>query len=395
MESIILKKGKEEKILSGHLWIYDNEIDKIPQECKNGDIVYISSNNLKKIAIGYLNRNSKITVRILEMIKNLKDGGIDLEELMRKKIRTAIKKRENIKNTDAKRLIFSEADFLPGLIVDKYAEMIVIQITTLGMDKIKDIIIKILDEEIKPEYIYEKSISDVRLKEGLLKIERMIKPENSKVPEIIIQENGIKFKVYVNRGSKTGFYLDQRENREKIKNFVNGKSVLDCFCYTGGFSVYALKYGAIKSTGIDISEDALKTAEENMKINNLKNFKFIKADVFDELSELQKKKENFDVIVLDPPPFSKTDKEKLNAIKGYEFLHNAAFNLLKKDGVLFTFSCSQNITKEDLLKVINKTAAKSRVFIKVIDFLTQAPDHPYIKNIPETFYLKGVIIKKI
>jgi len=394
MESIILKKGKEEKILSGHPWVYDNEIDKIPLECKNGDIVYIASGNLKKIAIGYLNKNSKITIRILEMVKNIKDG-FDLEALLRKKIKTAIKKRENIKNTDAKRLIFSEADFLPGLIVDKYAEMIVVQITTLGMDKIKDIIIKILDEELKPKYIYEKSISEVRLKEGLLKIERMIKPENLKTPEIVIQENGIKFKVYVDKGSKTGFYLDQRENREKIKNFVNGKSFLDCFCYTGGFSVYALKYGATKSTGIDISEDALKTAKENMEINNLKNFEFIKADVFDELSELQKKKESFDVIVLDPPPFSKTDKEKQNAIKGYEFLHNAAFNLLKKEGILFTFSCSQNITKEDFLKLINKTAAKSRIFIKVIDFLTQAYDHPFIKNIPETFYLKGVIIKKI
>ncbi len=392
---VTLKKGKDKKILSGHPWVYDNEIDRIPDNVSDGDIVFVANNSFKKIGAGYFNRKSKISIRILDFIKNDNIRDFDIEDLLKKRIKVAIGKRENIKNTDAKRLIFSEADFLPGLIVDKFKNLIVIQITTSGMEKQKKNIIKIIDELINPDFIYEKSISEVRLKEGLKKEEKLLKPENGKIPEIIINENGIKFLVSVDKGSKTGFYLDQRENREKLINYVKEKSVLDCFCYTGGFSAYALRYGAKSAIGIDISEKAVSYARKNMEFNNLKNYEFIKSDVFEMLEKLKKNGRRFDMIILDPPPFSKTEKEKKDAIKGYEFLHRSSFEILNNDGILFSFSCSQNISREDLLGIIKRSAAKSRALIEIIDFLKQSSDHPWTDIIPETFYLKGFIIKKL
>ncbi len=393
---ITLKKDEEKRILSGHPWIYDNEIEKFPDNFENGGVVLVKNQARHYVGLGYLNKKSKIAARLLEIYTKQPDKApvINIEKILEKKTSAALKKREYIKSTNAKRLVFSEADFLPGLIVDLYNNTLVMQITTLGMEKLKENIISMLDSILKPEFIYEKSISPSREKEGLGKIDKLVKPGHGKIPQILITENSIKFTVDIEGGSKTGFYLDQRENREKLKNFCEGKKVIDAFCYTGAFSAYALKYGAAQVTGIDVSAEALKTAEENMKLNNLNNYSFIECDVFEKLREFDKSGETFDVIILDPPPFSKAKDERHGAVKGYKDLLLNGFKILNKDGIIFIFSCSQNISREDLMKIAGEAAKDTRTKHEVVGFLNQASDHPYNKNIPETLYLKGIIIKK-
>ncbi|HPD18533.1 MAG TPA: class I SAM-dependent rRNA methyltransferase, partial [Candidatus Goldiibacteriota bacterium] len=331
-----LKPFEEKRILNGHPWIYKSEISSVRNDVADGDIVLVRSGSNKKIGIGYFNCRSEITIRMLDIAKQNKKyyPPSDFAGFLRKKIINAIEKRNEIKNTEAIRMIFAEADGLPGLIVDKYKNCIVVQINTLGMEKLKDDVIKILSDVLSPEFIYEKSMSPLRIKEGLKTRQGLIYPENKKLEPFVIKENDISFKVDVVAGSKTGFYVDQRENREKLKNYVKGKRVLDCFCYTGGFSCYALKYGAQNTTGIDLSQDALKTAEENMKMNNFKNYRFIREDVFDALKRFVKEKEKFDVIILDPPAFSKSKNEKKGAVKGYSYLLLNSLKLLDKEGII-------------------------------------------------------------
>jgi len=389
---IYLKPFEEKRIIKGHPWIFKSEIKTIPNNIENGEIVLVRDGTNKKIGIGYINRKSEITVRMLE-ISSEKEKYYppeDLKKFFEKKIKNAIKKRERIKNTEAKRIIFSEADNLPGLIVDRYKDILVMQINTLGMEKLKNIITELLIKILKPEIIYEKNLSPVRKKEGLLNFQGVIYPEEKQIKPFFIKENEILFKIDVVSGSKTGFYIDQRENREKLKNFVSGKKVLDCFCYTGAFGCYALKYGAKEITGVDSSKDALCIAEENMKINNFKNYKFICDDVFDVLKSFIKQKEKFDVIILDPPAFSKTKKEKKGAIEGYIKLILYSLQLLNKGGMIFVFSCSHNIDYNDIMFCIEKSREIAGCKIKIIEKLKQSIDHPIVNTIPETFYLRGL-----
>jgi 23S rRNA (cytosine1962-C5)-methyltransferase len=390
---VMLKKGEENSVLGGHPWVYDNEIDQISEDYENGGIFLFKNSEGLYIGLGYLNEKSVITGRLFDILKKPSetyDNYKDIESLLEERVASAVKKREKIKNTDAIRYIYSESDMLPGLIVDMYADTLVMQITTLGMDKLKDRIVKILDEQLKPAVIYEKSISQSRIKEGLEKVERVIKGE---INPVIINENGIKFEVNTVSGSKTGFYLDQRDNRERLKDYVKDKEVLDLFCYTGGFSVYACKSGAKSVKAVDSSAAAINSAAKNMEINGVKNFSLIKADVFDELKEMSGRGERFDVIVLDPPPFSRDKSEKKGGIKGYLDLHIKAIKLLNKNGIIFTFSCSQNISMAELIQSAKDAARKLHHKIEVKAQLFQAKDHPYSTQIPETFYLKGAVIK--
>ncbi len=392
---IVLKKGEEERILAGHPWVFDNEIDKISDTYVNGSLFLFKNSEGLYIGLGYVNEKSVISGRLLDILKKPAEkyeNYADIENLLKDKIAIAIKKRDKVKNTDAIRYIYSEADSLPGLIVDKYKDTAVIQITTLGMENLKPVIVKIIDEALKPEVIYEKSISQSRQKEGLEKTEGALKGE---LKPIIITENGVKFEVNPASGSKTGFYLDQRDNRERIKDFVKGKDVLDLFCYTGGFSAYAGKYGAKSIKAIDSSAAALDVAEKNMEMNNLTDFCLVKADVFDEMKRMATAGEKYDVIILDPPPFSKGHAEKAGAIKGFRDLHNKAFKLLNSGGVIFTFSCSQNIPMAELIQSAKDAARKLKFKVEIAGQMFQAKDHPYNTAIPETFYLKGAIIKKI
>ncbi|MCX8094071.1 MAG: class I SAM-dependent rRNA methyltransferase [Candidatus Goldbacteria bacterium] len=394
---VYLKPFEEKRILRGHPWIYKSEIKLIPDNISDGDIVLVRSGSNKKIGIGYLNRKSEIIIRMLDIAKQNKKyyPPLNIKKFLEKKIITALEKRKKIKNTEAKRLIFSEADRLPGLIVDEYKNCIVVQINTLGIEKIKEDIFKILLDILKPEFIFEKSLSPLREKEGLKPFQGVIYPKDKDLNPFIIKENNILFKIDVITGTKTGFYIDQRENREKLKNYVSGKRVLDCFCYTGGFSCYSLKYGAKEVLGIDSSLPAIKIAEENMRINNFRNYKFICADVFEEIKNLEMAREKFDVIILDPPAFSKTNKEKKGALSGYKKLLLSSLKILNNAGVVFVFSCSNNIDYNDIMFCIKKSVKEIGCNIQIIEKMKQSSDHPIIKQIPETFYLRGLTFKKL
>ena len=392
---VMLKPGEEDRILKGHIWVYDNEIAEISEEYENGELFVFKTSNNKVLGVGYINEQSVITGRLLDVLKTPADvyeNYKSIEALLEDKITKAIKKREKIKNTDAIRYIYSESDSLPGLVLDMYGKTAVIQITTLGMDRLKDTIVKIIDEKLKPKNIYEKSISSSREKEGLEKVEQVIK---GSIKQVIIEENGLQFYVDPAGGSKTGFYLDQRDNREKLKTFVKDKAVLDLFCYTGGFSAFAKHYGAESVKAVDSSAQAAEMAEKNMELNNLTDFCIVKADVFDELKNMNAAGEKYDVIILDPPPFSRGKTEKKGGMKGYFDLHLKAMRLLNKDGVLFTFSCSQNISMAELIQSAKDAARKLHHKVELKAQMFQAKDHPYSTAIPETFYLKGAVLKVV
>lgn len=395
LPSVILKPNEEKRVLDGHPWIYFNEIAG-ETGAEDGDLCEVKSSDRKLIGLGYFNSKSKITVRMLDILKQpsgpVYDRYATTGGLLEAKIKTAALKREKITNSDAKRIVFSESDSLPGLIADLYKDTLVVQITTLGMEKLKDSAIEILEKVTGAKHIYEKSLSPARQKEGLEPCERVIKGEPAK---ITINENGLKFNVDPLKGSKTGFYLDQRDSRMKLEKYVKGKSVLDAFCFSGGFSAYALHYGAESVLGIDSAEEAIEAARANMKLNKLKGSKFICADVFEEMKAMTIKEEKFDVIILDPPPFSKSHREKAGAMRGYRMLHNSALKLLEPGGILFTFSCSQNVSMSELITTAKEAARRLKCRVEMKEQMFQAKDHPYNTNIPETFYLKGAVLKKV
>lgn len=394
LPEVTLKPNEQDRVLKGHPWIFDNEISKIPLVFENGGIVLVKTWEGLAIGPAYINTKSKITLRMLDINKKPETAYTkyaDIRALLLDKITAALKRREKITNSDAMRLIYSEVDSLPGLIVDIYKNILVIQISTLGMDKLKNTIIEILDEKIKPKAIFEKSLSPLRQKEGLEPVQGMIKPADAELKDITITENGLKFKVDIAAGSKTGFYLDQRDNRQRLEKYVKGKHVLDAFCYTGAFTVYAAHYGAESVTGTDSSEQALEMAEKNVKLNKLKHCKFIQADVFDAIRAIDEK---YGVIILDPPAFSKSKEQKEGGLRGYRDLHYYALKMLESDGVIFSFSCSHNVSMADLIQTAKDAAKRLRCRIEIKEQLFQAKDHPYNTNIPETFYLKGVVFGK-
>lgn len=392
---VILKPGEEKRVVEGHPWVYFNEIAG-ETGAEDGDLCEVKSSAKKLIGLGYFNSKSKITVRMLDILKQPLDASYDrfgtIEALLEAKIKTAVSKREKIGNSNAKRLIFSESDSLPGLIADIYNGTLVVQVTTLGMEKCKGKVFEILEKITGAKNIYEKSLSPMRQKEGLEPCERAIKGEAEKTT---ITENDLKFHINPKKGSKTGFYLDQRDNRMKLAKYAAGRSVLDAFCFSGAFSAYALKSGAVSALGIETSEEAVEYARANMKLNKLKGYKFRCGDVFEEMKALAGAGEKFGLIVLDPPPFSKSNREKAGAMRGYRMLHNSALKILETGGILFTFSCSQNVSMSELITTAKEAARRLRCRVEMKEQMFQAKDHPYNTNIPETFYLKGAVLKKI
>ncbi len=395
---VILKEGEEKRIIKGHPWIYDNEISVLPEVYEQGGPVIIKNSKNEIFAFGYINTLSKITVRVVDVLKKPVSGlpfTPQISALIAGKIRAAVSARLSIKDTTAIRYINSEADSLPGLVVDMYNRTLVLQINTLGMHKMKNFIVETLRTMLAPEIIYEKSISPVREKEGLNPNEGVLWPEGAEIKPVVITENGIKFIVDVRSGSKTGFYIDQRESRMAIKKYVNkGGRVLDCFCATGGFSLYAACFGAGFVRGLDASEAAVLTAKKNAELNGINNVEFEQGDVFEIMTKLEKTSEKFDLIILDPPPFSRAKDEKHAAIAGYNSLHRSALKILKKNGRLITFSCSQNISLGALKQSVIDAARSVRMGVKPLEEFFQAKDHPYLKEIPESLYLKGMAFLK-
>ncbi len=384
MEKIFVKRLKK----YGHLWIYKNEIVSDISIFSPGTVVKVYESKTDKIiGTGYINPKSTIAVRLL----SFQDETIDENFLRFRIIKSRQYREEFLGLKETYRVIFSESDFLPGLIVDKYNSCLVIQILTAGMEQFKELIIKILDEIFCPEMIILKNDSPSRLKEGLPIEKQIIKGELKHLPLII--EEDVKFLFDPLHGQKTGFFLDQRENRIFLKKLITSGQALDLFCYIGTWSIHMAKNGAIV-TGIDSSQNAIELARENAKINSLdERCRFIKADVFDYLKWEIKKNKQYDFIVVDPPAFVKSKEEKRDAIEGYLNLNILTIKLLKKGGILATSSCSHHISENEFYEIVKESFLKSKKIGKIIYKGIQSKDHPILLSMPETAYLKCFIIK--
>lgn len=380
MEKILLRRTS--RILAGHSWIFSNELASSPKKHETGSLVEVYDLKNNFIGIGYINPNSLISIRLLTR----KQEKIN-PDFFRKRILDAIDYRKRIGiNENAFRAVYSESDFLPGLIVDKFNECLVIQLLTFGMEKLKDILIPLLDEILKPSAIVIRNDSSSRTLEGLPLSKEIIKGKLDKLP--VINEAGINIEVNPLSGQKTGFFLDQRENRIALKELIKGGKGLDLFCYTGAWGLQLANKGAFV-TFVDESETAVSQAHLNAKLNNIEqNFNFIKSDVFDFLKDETNAGNLYDFIVLDPPAFVKSRLKVKEALKGYREINTLAMKLLKAGGILATSSCSYHISKEafiDMLRSASKDAGKQ---FKLLDFRSQAKDHPILLSVPETEYLK-------
>ena len=383
MKKIILKKSALPKIKQKNLWIYKNEIKKLP-DLKAGEIVDIYIGN-EYLATGYINPDSKITVRILSFEKT------DINSLIRNRIKEAIQKRENLKSiTNAYRIIHSEADLLPGLIADFYNGYIAIQINTAGMENFRQLILDTLIETLSPEGIIDKSDEKVRKKEGLTTENKVL---YGSIPDkILITENNINFSIYLKEGQKTGFYLDQRKNRKLVSEYVQtGFKVLDLFSNAGGFGIYCGKKGADFIKFVDVSDLALNQVQENCQLNGITNFQTIKEDAFD---FLKKETDSYDLIIVDPPSFAKSRHERQGALRGFKYLIVNSLKILNPKGYLAVFSCSHHISMQDLIDLTTSSAAITGDILEIKEFMYQDKDHPAVINMPNTLYLKGLLVQK-
>jgi 23S rRNA (cytosine1962-C5)-methyltransferase len=380
MEKILLRRTS--RILAGHSWIFSNELASSPKNHEPGSLVEVYDIRENFIGIGYINPNSLISIRLLTR----KQEQIN-PDFFRKRILDAIAYRKKIGiNEDAFRVIYSESDFLPGLIVDKFSECLVMQFLTFGMEKLKDIIIPLFDEIFKPAVIVLKNDSHSRVLEGLPLSKEIIKGTLDKLP--VINEAGISIEVNPLSGQKTGFFLDQRENRIALKEIINGGKGLDLFCYTGAWGLQIANKGAAV-TFVDESENAISQARLNAKQNNIEqNCNFIKADAFDFLRNEINANNSYDFIILDPPAFVKNRLKIKEALKGYKEINTLAMKLLKDGGILATSSCSYHISKEIFIEILRYASKDAGKQFKLLEFRSQAKDHPILLSVPETEYLK-------
>ena len=385
MINIILNKGEENNVLIGFPWVYNNEIYTFDGEIINGDVVKVLTYDRKFVCYGFLNIESKLMVRVLSLNE---EETID-ENFFRERIRYAISHRTNLGFDTSTRLIFAEADYLPGLIVDKYGDYLSVQFLCLGMDKIKDMLVKMLVEELNPKGIYERSDMPVRLKEGLEEYKGILYGDFD--PRVVVEENGIKFVVDIENGQKTGYFLDQKLNRDVLKYYVKDKVVLDCFSNVGGFALHACKYGAKSVDACDISKKACDDIAYNASLNGYTNLNAICVDVFDYLRNDIKDK--YDVIVLDPPAFTKDKSTVKKAYRGYKEINLQAMKNIKSGGYLLTFSCSQHMTPDLFMQMVKDAAIDSKRSVQFLDYKIQAPDHPALLAGNEQLYLKCIILR--
>ncbi len=381
---VYLNKGEEKRLLEGHPWVFNNEVNRFEGNIESGAICEVYSYNDRYIGKGFFNSTSKIIVRLLTR----KNEEIN-EEFFRDKIEKAWNYRKELGLINNCRVIFSEADFIPGLIVDKYGHYLSIQILSLGIEVRKEMIINLLIDIIKPLGIYERSDVSVRKKEGLEERKGIIYGDFN--PLVQIEENGIKMYVDLENGQKTGYFLDQKFNRRALCDYVKNKKVLDCFSHTGGFSLHASKYGATSIDAVDISEKAVIDIKRNAELNNYININPICYDVFDYLRR-EDVKNKYDVIVLDPPAFTKSKDTVEKANRGYKDINLQAMKIIKEGGILLSFSCSQHMTPALFLEMIKEATIDSKRNVQMIDFRIQSPDHPTLVGSEESFYLKCVVL---
>lgn len=395
LAAVTLKKGEGRTLKAGGAWIYDNEISSIEGAYENGDIVEVRDFNGYYLGCGYINTESRITVRILS---RKKDVVID-EAFMEQRVRDAWEYRRQSIDTSNCRVIFGEADFLPGIVVDKFSDVLVVECLTLGMERWKGILVealkKVLGEDgILVRGVYERSDAKVRLQEGLERIKGFMgEPFDTKV-EIV--ENGVRYLVDVEEGQKTGFFLDQKNNRAAVRRICKGGRVLDCFTHTGSFALNAGMAGAESVLGVDASQAAIDQAEENARLNHLEDrVRFRCADVFDLLPELEEAGEKYDVVILDPPAFTKSRNSVKNAVKGYREINLRGMKLVRDGGFLATCSCSHFMEPELFAKTIREAAVGARKRLRQVEFRTQGPDHPILWAADQSYYLKFYIFQVV
>lgn len=391
--TVILKKGEGRTLKAGGLWVFDNEIAKIDGEFENGDIVAVLDFDGYFMGYGFINTKSKITVRLLT---RKKDDVVD-EKFIEKRVRDAWNYRKDTIDTSSCRIIFGEADFLPGIVVDKFSDVLVVESLALGIDKLKPVILDCLKKVLAEDHItvrgvYERSDAKVRQNEGMERYKGFIGREFDTKVEIV--ENGVHYYVDVRDGQKTGFFLDQKNNRKSVQRIVKDKTVLDCFTHTGSFALNAGYAGAKEVLGVDASDLAVEQARENAQLNNLQDrVKFMTADVFDLLPKLEEEGKKYDVVILDPPAFTKSRSSIKNAVKGYREINLRGLKLVKDRGYLVTCSCSHFMDPELFAKTIKEAAHGAHKRLRQVEFRTQAPDHPILWAADESYYLKFYIFQ--
>jgi 23S rRNA (cytosine1962-C5)-methyltransferase len=383
--TITLKKNEEKRIVAGHSWVYANEVERIEGKDKNGSLATVCAHDGRFIGKGYINHASKILVRIF--IRNQEE---DTKEYYLNALQKANDYRLKLGYENCYRMVFGEADNLPALIIDKYNDVFVMQCLSLGIDQRKQLICECLVELFHPAGIYERSDVGVRKKEGLPEVKGLLYGE---VPDYVqIVENNIKMLVDVKNGQKTGYFLDQKENRFAVRKYCKDAEVLDCFCNSGGFSLNASTV-AKQVTACDISELALQNVRDNAALNNITNLQTLCGDVFELLRSFRKEGKQFDTIILDPPAFCKTADEVKDAYRGYKDINISAMKLVKNGGFLITCSCSHYMTMPLFEKMLIESAINSGRTVRSVEVKTQAPDHPSLLCAEETHYLKFFVLQ--
>ena len=396
MAKVLLKRGREKPVLNRHPWIFSGAIKRIEGEVADGDVVEATDYRGRFLARGYLNRRSQITVRLLSW----DEGEVIGRDFWRRRLERAIAGRQALADdpsTDAYRLVNAESDLLPGLILDRYGDYLVVQFLTLGIERWKAELVGLMDDLLKPRGIYERSDVEVRKKEGLAQVSGLLHGEEP--PELVeITENGHRFLVDIKTGHKTGFYLDQRENRQKLTRYCPGKEVLNCFAYTGAFAVYAAAAGAGRITNVESSAEALGLARRNVALNGFadrddEGFAYVEGDVFQVLRGYRDQRRTFDLIILDPPKFAYSQHQVQSACRGYKDINLLAMQIMAPGGILFTFSCSGRVSPDLFQKVLFGASVDAGRDVQIIEKLSQAFDHPVLLTFPESEYLKGLVCR--
>ncbi|OMP76878.1 MULTISPECIES: class I SAM-dependent rRNA methyltransferase [unclassified Chitinophaga] len=388
MTKVFLKKKIQNRVLQGHPWIFGNEVGEIQGPVDAGDIVDVFTHQGHFLGRGYINPQSQILVRLLTRDKNeMIDAGFFYRRLLK-----AWKYRQQLGYVENCRLVFGEADEMPALVIDKFNDYFVLQTLALGMEKWKGAIVDALNRIFSPKGIYERNDVPVRELEGMQQQKGFLSAPFD--TNIIINENGLKFHVDIENGQKTGYFLDQQDNRRAIQHIVKDADVLEAFCYTGTFSCHAGHYGAKSVLGLDISEHAVNTARKNAQLNNLEDkCKFQAVNAFDVLKQWTKEEKKFDVVILDPPAFTKSRENIQKAITGYKEINLRGMKLLKPGGFLVTASCTNLVPPSMFLEIIDMAAKDAKKKLRQVTFQTQAQDHPILWNIENTTYLKFLIVE--
>ncbi len=390
-----LKKGEGRTVKSGGLWIYDNEIDSVTGAFENGDIIAVRDFDGFFLGWGFINTRSKITIRLMS---RRREHPVD-DALIERRVRDAWAYRRAVTDTGCCRVIFGEADFLPGIVIDKFSDVLVVESLALGIDRLKPLILEklkavLLEDGIRIRGVYERSDAKVRLQEGLERFSGFLgEPFDTRVQ---IEENGVKFIVDVAEGQKTGFFLDQKYNRAAVARLCPGKKVLDCFTHTGSFALNAGAAGAAEVLGVDASETGVAQARENAELNGLEDrVRFTCADVFDLLPQLEAQGETYDVVILDPPAFTKSRSSIKNAVKGYREINLRGMKLVRDGGFLATCSCSHFMDPDLFAKTIAEAARGAHKRLRQVEFRTQACDHPILWANDASYYLKFYIFQVV